>query len=171
MIFLFFSLFLQQIIKFWILNYKIQGARDRYLSLSLFLIFFLVFNWMAESMNSKSQQQFFNAAMLATYEFNPKSMLESEQFPDILNHLSTEQIRMLFELLAQPVYSHLVNKKGPLGGYTALHWMAIKNELELIEFLVTRCRADVNCQANLGETPLLICIKYVNRRNSNSIFR
>ena len=111
--------------------------------------------------NQQQQQQFFQAPMMGTYEFNPKSIVESEQFPDILNYLNNEQIRAIFELLAQPANAHLVNKTGPLGGYTALHWMAIKNELELLQFLVVRCRADVNCQAKLGETPLFICIKYI----------
>lgn len=109
---------------------------------------------------SGGQNQFFQAPSMGTFEFNPKSILESEQFPDVLNYLNSEQTKSIFELLTQANYSHLASKKGPLGGYTALHWMAIKNDLELIEYLVGKCRADVNCQANLGETPLLICIKY-----------
>lgn len=114
--------------------------------------------------HSNQQQQYFQAPVgaLGTYEFNPKSILESEQFPDILNYLNTEQIQTIFNVLAQQptANSHLTNKKGPLGGYTALHWMAIKNELDLLKFLVVECRADVNSKANLGETPLLICIKF-----------
>ena len=35
----------------------------------------------------------------------------------------------------------------------------MKNELELIEILITKCNADVNQKANLGESPLLICVK------------
>lgn len=116
--------------------------------------------------NNNQQQQYFQAPVgaLGTYEFNPKSILESEQFPDILNYLNTEQIQTIFNVLAQQpaANSHLTNKKGPLGGYTALHWMAIKNELDLLKFLVVECRADVNSKANLGETPLLICIKNCN---------
>ena len=37
---------------------------------------------------------------------------------------------------------------------------AIKNEYELIELLVRECNADINARANIGETPLFICIKY-----------
>ena len=114
-------------------------------------------------MANSSNQQYFQAPMtpgMGTYEFNPKSILDSEQYPDILNYLNSEQIQTMFNVLAQqPNNSQLVNKKGPLGGYTALHWMAIKNELDLLKFLVVECRADVNCKANLGETPLHICIK------------
>jgi hypothetical protein len=108
---------------------------------------------------SANNPQFFQMPLMTTNEFNAKSVLESDSFPDVLNYLSSDQIACVLDLLAQSSHQHLVNKPGPLGGYTALHWMAIKNELEMIEFLVRKCRADVNCRANLGETPLLICIK------------
>ena len=36
----------------------------------------------------------------------------------------------------------------------------MKNDLESIEILITKCNADVNQKANLGESPLLISIKY-----------
>jgi hypothetical protein len=35
----------------------------------------------------------------------------------------------------------------------------MKNELDLIELLITKCNADVNQKADLGESPLLIAIK------------
>ena len=38
--------------------------------------------------------------------------------------------------------------------------MCIKNEIELIEFLLTKCKADINAKATQGETPLFVCIKY-----------
>ena len=38
--------------------------------------------------------------------------------------------------------------------------MCIKNEIELIEFLITKCKADINAKATQGETPLFVCIKY-----------
>ena len=88
-------------------------------------------------------------------------ILCSEQFPDVLQNYTTENSRLLLNALYETASGNaaLINKKGPLGGYTALHWMCIKNELELIELLLVKCKADVNCKANLGETPLLICIK------------
>ena len=102
---------------------------------------------------SLPQQQ--NSPIMA----NPlMSILYSEQFPDVLQNYSSENCKPLIELLID-CPSNLINKKGPLGGYTILHWMAIKNEYEHIEFLVTKCKAEIDCVANLGETPLLICIK------------
>jgi hypothetical protein len=86
------------------------------------------------------------------------SILYSEQFPDMIQNYTTENCRPILDLLVD-CPSNLINKKGPLGGYTILHWMAIKNECEFVEFLVTKCKADIDCVANLGETPLLICIK------------
>ena len=91
---------------------------------------------------------------------NQSSILYTEQFPDALQNLSTEQCRAICTALAETNNASLVNKRGQLGGYTALAWMCIKNELELIEFLITKCKADVNTKANLGESPLFICIKY-----------
>ncbi len=90
---------------------------------------------------------------------NPSAILYTDQFPDMLQYCSTENSKNLFEILSEANNLSLVNKKGTLGGYTALHWMCIKNELDLIEFLILKCKADVNFKANLGETPLFICIK------------
>lgn len=84
---------------------------------------------------------------------------QMEHFPDILQHLPSDQCKMMFEMIAETNNMAIVNKPGPLGGYTALHWMCIKNEVDLIEFLINKCKADVNCKANLGEPPLFICIK------------
>lgn len=109
--------------------------------------------------NNNSKNSFFQMPVMMNNEFNAKSLLESDQFPDVLNYLNNEQIKVMFELMNSGNYSHLVNKPGPLGGYSALHWMAIKNELELMEYLLVKCNADVNCKATLGETPLHISIK------------
>jgi hypothetical protein len=88
------------------------------------------------------------------------SMQVIEQFPDVLQNYSDEETKMLFEtMISRNQIDLLANKKGPLGGFTALHWMCIKNDLEMIEFLIKRCKADVNSRAQLGETPILICIK------------
>ena len=86
------------------------------------------------------------------------NILYSDEFPDVLQNYTSEKCKELLDLLID-CPNNLINKKGPLGGYTPLHWMAIKNELSLIEFLVTKCKADINSVANLGETSLLICIK------------
>lgn len=100
-----------------------------------------------------------NKLQLQHQQFNPSTVIQTDFFPDVLQHLTTEQCKAICDALSQANNLSLVNKKGPLGGYTALHWMCIKNELELAEFLLDNCRADVNCVANLGETPLFICIK------------
>lgn len=89
------------------------------------------------------------------------TILYSDQFPDVFQNYSGESCKPLLDLLID-CPSNLINKKGPLGGYTALHWMSIKNECEHIDFLVTKCKAEIDCVANLGETPLLICIKNCN---------
>lgn len=91
---------------------------------------------------------------------NAANLLQSEYFPDVLQHMSSDQCQTILDLLTQSTYSHLINKQGPLGGYTPLHWMCIKNEYDLIKFLIVKCNADVNFKANLGESPLFICIKY-----------
>ncbi len=96
---------------------------------------------------------------MTTNFVSPLSLINSEHFPDLLHHYSTENSRLLFSTLAELNNPSLVNKKGTQGGYTALAWMCIKNEIELIEFLISKCKADVNTKANLGETPLFICIK------------
>lgn len=91
-------------------------------------------------------------------QINAFGILLTDQFPDVLQHYPPDQCRAILTLLKDTNNSSLVNKKGPLG-YTALHWMCIKNEYELIELLVRECNADVNARANIGETPLFICIK------------
>ena len=96
--------------------------------------------------------------VMAAAQINAFSILQTDQFPDVLQHYPTDQCRAILTLLKDTNNSSLVNKKGPLG-YTALHWMCIKNEYELIELLVRECNADVNARANIGETPLFICIK------------
>ena len=97
---------------------------------------------------------------MMTAQLNPFNILQTDQFPDILQHFPPEQCKSVLSLLKDTNNSSIVNKKGPLGGYTALHWMCIKNEYELIELLVRECNADINARANIGETPLFICIKY-----------
>jgi hypothetical protein len=37
--------------------------------------------------------------------------------------------------------------------------MCIKNEVDFIEFLITKCKADVNVKAAMGESPLFVCVK------------
>ena len=93
---------------------------------------------------------------------NPLAMIQSDQFPDILQHFPAQECKSVLSLLKNTNNSSLVNKRGPLGGYTALHWMCIKNECELVEFLVKECNADINAKANVGETPLFISIKNCN---------
>jgi hypothetical protein len=90
---------------------------------------------------------------------NQFTMIQLEQFPDILQKYSTEQSKMLFDFLIQSNNASLIGKSGALGGYTALHWMCIKNEYELIEYLIEKFKVDINCKASMGETPLLISIK------------
>ena len=99
--------------------------------------------------------------LTAKVALNPlMDVLYSDLFPDVLQNYNSEQTKELLSLLVD-CPNNIINKKGPLGGYTALHWMAIKNDLENMEFLVTKCKAEIDCPANLGETPLLICIKYI----------
>jgi hypothetical protein len=51
------------------------------------------------------------------------SILSSDQFPDILQNYSTDNCTLLLNLLLEFLNNPaLINKKGPLGGYTALHW-------------------------------------------------
>jgi hypothetical protein len=112
--------------------------------------------------SAQMQAQIANNTMLPTMStnfMNPNSILLSDQFPDILQHYSTENCRLILNVLAELNNPAIVNKKGALGGYSALAWMCIKNEIELIDFLIKKCKADVNTKANLGETPLFICIK------------
>ena len=91
---------------------------------------------------------------------NQMALIGSEHFPDILQFVNTEQATAILDTLAKTNNPSLVNKQGASRGYTALHWICVRNECELIEHLVLRCRADPNIAANLGETPLFICIKY-----------
>jgi ankyrin repeat protein len=109
----------------------------------------------------QNTSQFVNSMMSAGpfTNTNPYTMMQLEQFPDILQNYSTEQSKMLFDILIQSNNLTLISKSGALGGYTALHWMCIKNEYELIEYLIEKFKVDINCKASMGETPLLIAIK------------
>ena len=59
------------------------------------------------------------------------SILYTEQFPDALQNLSTEQCRAICTALAETNNASLVNKRGQLGGYTALAWMCINKQTRL----------------------------------------
>ncbi|CAF0868772.1 unnamed protein product [Brachionus calyciflorus] len=102
------------------------------------------------------------AVIMSAKNFDASALIQTEFFPDCLQNLNTQQCKSVCEALAEPNYSSFVNKKGPLGGYTPLHWMCIKNEYDLIEMLLVKCKADINSCANLGESPLFICIKNCN---------
>ena len=78
------------------------------------------------------------------------------QFPDILQFLPNEEMKKQCELYANN--DEMINKKGLLG-YSALHWACIRNDLDLIKYLVIDCKAYVDIKGNLGESPLFICIK------------
>ncbi len=116
-----------------------------------------------EFANEKLQNtnQFVNSMMTAGpfSNTNPYTMTQLDQFPDILQNYSTEQSKMIFDFLIQSNNASLIGKSGALGGYTALHWMCIKNEYDMIEYLIEKFKVDINCKANMGETPLLIAIK------------
>lgn len=99
------------------------------------------------------------ALMMGVKNFDPTVLIKTEFFPDCLHNLSSQQCRAVCEALSSPANASYVNKKGSVGGYTALHWMCIKNELDLIEHLLTKCGADINSTASLGESSLFICIK------------
>jgi hypothetical protein len=90
---------------------------------------------------------------------NQSAILESNNFPDIIQHFTHEQCKIIIDLLKIDKNKEFVNKRGPLGGYTILHWLCIKNEHDLIETLIIDTKPDVNLQANAGESPLFICIK------------
>ena len=79
------------------------------------------------------------------------------QFPDILQFLPVDEIKKQVDLYAKS--EEMINKKG-INGYSALHWACIRNDLNLIKYLVNDCKAFVDIKGNLGETPLFICIKY-----------
>jgi hypothetical protein len=88
-----------------------------------------------------------------------KALVQSEHFPDILQYVTNDQARMLIETLAQVNNPSITNKQGASRGYTTLHWICVRNEVDLIELLLKKCRAEVNVAASLGESPLFVCIK------------
>ncbi len=90
--------------------------------------------------------------------FNP-ALVVVELFPDILQHYNSDQCRVMIEHLYRERNFVALNRAGPLGGYTALHWMCIKNEIYLMDYLITTCASDVNARATLAETPIFICVK------------
>ena len=54
---------------------------------------------------------------------NPSSLIQMNEFPDILQQCPIEQCKLVLEsLAATPNNASLVNKSGSAGGYTALHW-------------------------------------------------
>ena len=53
---------------------------------------------------------------------DPYDILQMSEYPDILNELPNKKIMLVFEVLAAMNNPNLVNKKGQLGGFTALHW-------------------------------------------------
>lgn len=99
------------------------------------------------------------AIMMSMKSFDPITAIKTDFFPDCLQTFTSQHCKAVCEALSTPTYASYVNKKGMMGGYTTLHWMCIKNEYDLIEYLLTKCNADVNCAANLGESSLFICIK------------
>jgi hypothetical protein len=101
-------------------------------------------------------------SMLSTPEAfasNQRALVQADQFPDILQYVTNDQAKMLIETLAQLNNPSITNKQGASRGYTALHWICVRNELELIELLLKTCRPDVNVAASLGESSLFVCIK------------
>ena len=76
-------------------------------------------------MNNMQQQFSLMQMMMPQAQMNNQSVLQSDQFPDILQHLSTDHAKALFEVLAESNNPNLVNKQGSLGGYTPLHWYYI----------------------------------------------
>ena len=53
---------------------------------------------------------------------NSSTILQMEQYPDMLQNFPIDQCKILFEALALTNNPSLVNKSGSVGGYTALHW-------------------------------------------------
>ena len=92
---------------------------------------------------------------------NINELVDLNQFPDILKNQSHEEAKLTFELLYKTNNHSLINKAGKAGGFTALHWMCIKNVYELIEYLIEKFDVEINCKAEMGETPLLICIRFL----------
>jgi len=78
------------------------------------------------TMNNMQQQFNLMQMMMPQAQMSNHSILQSDQFPDILQHLSTDQAKALFDALAESNNPNLVNKQGSLGGYTPLHWYFIE---------------------------------------------
>lgn len=110
-----------------------------------------------ETLQADMMQQL--AMVMSMKNFDPIAMIKTDLFPDCLQNFTPQQCRAVCEALSTSTYANFVNKKGLLGGYTTLHWMCIKNEYDLIEYLLKKCNADVNSEASLGESSLFICIK------------
>jgi ankyrin repeat protein len=90
-------------------------------------------------------------------------LIQSDQYPDILQYTSNDQARSLIETLATTNNPLLINKQGGSRAYTTLHWICVRNDLDLIRLILSKCKdLDVNCKASLGETPLFVCIKNCN---------
>ena len=53
---------------------------------------------------------------------SPGAVIQTDQYPDMLQQCTTEQCKLIFESLALANNQTLVNKVGTVGGYTALHW-------------------------------------------------
>ena len=97
-----------------------------------------------------------DAARATGNDANAKNQAPTTQFPDILQFLPSDEIKKQVELHANN--EEMINKKGTIG-YAALHWACVRNDLNLIKFLVIDCKAQVDVRGNLGETPLFICVK------------
>lgn len=120
----------------------------------------------------QQQQQFINsqvnpqASMMlqmmtpSTFAANLVPLVQSDQFPDILQYTTNEQTKSLLDTLQQLNSPSLTNKQGASRGYTALHWICVRNDIDFIEQIVTKCKADVNVAAGMGETALFVSIKY-----------
>jgi hypothetical protein len=113
-------------------------------------------NGKIEDINEKKTR---NDAIINNIQININELVDLNQFPDLLKNQSHEEAKLTFELLYKTNNQSLINKIGKSGGFTALHWMCIKNEFELIEYLIEKFQVDINCKAEMGETPLLICIR------------
>jgi ankyrin repeat protein len=116
-------------------------------------------NEKSEEISSKNKLENKSLFTLNNLQVNLGEILELDNFPDILNNQSYDQAKLTFEILYKTNNFSLINKHGSKGGFTALHWMCIKNEYDLIEYLIEKFNVDVNTKADMGETPLLICIR------------
>ena len=67
-----------------------------------------------------SNEQMIQAQMMMP--MSASVLLQTDQYPDLLQQCSIEQCKLIFEALALPSNQSLVNKVGSVGGYTALHW-------------------------------------------------